>query len=396
MQPPSRGLGGDHESLRSALVAFARAVSLENDQLTRGPVGLLPQFVFQQLYNRLQWLTEETAPAALLKSLRVESATRSEAGAQVWAHSLAPYRESPALVRVLRGHSGPVGDCAVSPDGSMLASASWDGTVRLWELRSGVQVALLLDEHAGTSAEACLFSPDGAVVATRYAWGALKVWRADDGEEIGGAWPRDKSDARVDAPTALAISPRGHLLASGHRSGDLRLWDWSTGLAAASLRGHEGLVTACSFAPDGTRIVSASADGTLRVSLVTGAGPAAVLRAPDGAADMVGWVGDGEAVVSAGADHGLRVWPLAVGGSSVSIEDAASKPTCLAIDPEGVRAAVGHDDGSVTLWSAADGRRLATLAGHGGAVACCAFSPSGGWLVTGGESRPQTRSVRRP
>jgi WD40 repeat protein len=130
---------------RTTLTVFARTLRRETHNLSKRP-----ELLWQQFHNRLQW-DEGALPQAIGRALR----RRAGRGGEAWVRTRTPFRESESLIRVLGGHTGPVGACAFRPNGPLLASASADRTVRLWEVETGREWAVL--EGHTDSVRACAF-----------------------------------------------------------------------------------------------------------------------------------------------------------------------------------------------------------------------------------------------
>ena len=361
---------------RDVLVAFHRALTREQHNLARWPDSLR-----QQLYNRLQW--EETTRAF------VEAAVgRKKPGAGPWARIATPFAESPALVRTLFGHDFWVTDCAVSPAGDLLASAS-TACVILWDLETGVR---RLQVDAGG---VCSFGSHGSAIVTAVNApddGAVSVW-----DTSTGALLRTSKSIRDRVVECCAVSPDGALIVSGHRSGafvggSLLVWDEIT-LEERAFDEFQhrdcGMVDACAWTPDATWVVFTDRSGALRViNAATGdtSWEPPVEQQGWGEIRAVAVSPDGR-LLAEGGTYRLVVLDITTGEVVARLEEGGPTVNSCRFSPDGSLLVSGRDDGVVELWDVASGERHGALTGHGDGVLCSAFSPDGALLITGARDR---------
>jgi WD40 repeat protein len=160
------------------------------------------------------------------------------------------------------GPSGQLADLAFSPDGSLIAAAGLDTTVKIWNPRTG-DLRHTLSGHGGPVRQV-VFSPDGALLATASNDLAVRLWEPDSGELL-----RVLKD-RITNGSEIVFSRDGSLLATANKNTAL-LWNPQTGERASVMAGHTATVRWVAFGPDDSFLASASDDGTVMIWEIEGA-----------------------------------------------------------------------------------------------------------------------------
>jgi WD40 repeat protein len=134
---------------------------------------------------------------------------------------------SDTCTTAFEGHSGPVYDVTFSPDGTMLASASSDTTIKLWDTASGTCISTLEDHNDPVSS--VVFSPDGTILASASYDNTIKLW------DIASGTCTTTLDGHIRTVCAVTFSPDGTILASGSEDETIKLWDIASGTRTATV-----------------------------------------------------------------------------------------------------------------------------------------------------------------
>jgi WD40 repeat protein len=322
----------------------------------------------------------------------------------------------------LSGHSQPVAAVEFAPDGAIVATASWDSTLALYDSRTASRVATL-QGHVGRIHD-LTFAPDGKTIITVSTDRSLRVWRPE--ESLAFTDPRGRNKNVY----ALPLSRDGSLLATNAPGGALGVWNTASGRLIRTLDVADDLVNSAAFSPDRLSIVSCTWDAAVVVTDVATGERRFTFSGPTAGSADCGYSPDGSLVYSSTSD-GLYLWDMSTGELNQRIDhDGAVARTvwmpdrprfatltgagaltmwsrttmqpvwrieahddrgmALAISCDGLKLASAGANGTIRIWNATDGSLVREMSGHSAGVWSLAFHPSGRRLASGS----QDQSVR--
>ncbi|KAJ1036298.1 hypothetical protein NDA18_000163 [Ustilago nuda] len=225
----------------------------------------------------------------------------------------------------------PVSMVRFSPNSQLLATASWSGSIKLWQVPSATHKATY-PAHS---------------------------------DKVGGlAWhPR----------ATLSHDPAAVNLVSGAGDASVCLWSLQSHTPLASMQGHEARVAKTAFHPSGDYVASASFDGTWRLWHLSTTQCLAVQEGHSKPVYSVEFQDDGALVASGGLDAIARVWDMRTGRTAMVLDAHAKEILSIDFAPNGYQIATASGDDTVRIWDMRTLKSIYTIPAHNSSVSDVRF-----------------------
>lgn len=302
----------------------------------------------------------------------------------------------------IQGHQEAIASLSISADSKLLASGSWDHTLKIWDLSTGngintidahdqavlavvfttkelgyhlasgsfdhtvklwsfiddrLSLDLLLTSHTG-SIHALTFAETASLLFSGSYDQSLKQWQVKNGEMVASSYDV------LGAIYALALEPNEQFIASAGGDGTISLWKVGTGEKIANLSGNVSSVKCLAISPDGQILSAGCVDGSIKIwqlepnqwpSKKT-AQPIRTFGAHQGQVQVILFSENGEFLISSGADGNIKIWHPsrndAIATLNLTDESSSRSPTILslALSKDGQYLAAGGGDGMIKVW----------------------------------------------
>jgi len=307
----------------------------------------------------------------------------------------APSKATDALPRRYDAHASWVVALAWSPDGTRIASAGGDGTVRVWEAETGVSLLtyrrhtrLLNKINHPATVYAVAWAPEGQRIVSAGDGATVHVWDAATGQTLTLYQGHSGLLANV---YAVAWSPDGKSIASACSSigmdKTVHNWDPATGQTLSRYNAHYGWVPnfsilSVAWSPDGTRVAATCGDKTLRIWSTATGRLSATYRFRSEWSSHIAWSPDSRYLASAHSDHTAQIWDTSAGTPIVIYHGHTESIRYVAWSPDGTYVATASNDRTVQIWEAITGKHVYTYQGHSAWATAVAWSPDGTRLAS--------------
>ncbi len=364
---------------------------LKNDGLPPAVLGKLTseEIRNQPIRGEAQFLEKvraaiaDEAVFAQYRALILRRASKTETAELMAYQTAGEATQKLTFLEILRGHEDNVLSVDFSEDGRLLASGSSDETIRLWEVNSASELAVLPGHQDDVHAVAFNHESPNAILASASGDKSIRLW---DVEESCNLDHPLASDSPI---RALSLSPDGQTLAAVGEDKFLRFWEIDAKRLDRAknifkMHGGWGVLLSATFSPDGEWLAYGGKDDVIRLLNVKS----------HQLISLAGNFGDGLSVafhprqpyLAAGSSDGkVRIWDLQSKKLLTTAEAHQDKVRSVVFSPEGQFLASAGSDKIVQLWRFDAGKLelWKTNDNHQSGVWSMAFSPDGNWLATG-------------
>ncbi|UKZ52676.1 hypothetical protein TrVGV298_006457 [Trichoderma virens] len=278
-------------------------------------------------------------------------------------------------IRTLTEHTGYVYSVAISRDSRLIASASKDRTIKLWDLATGY-CQQTLEGHTDV-VWSVSFSHDSALIASASADNTIKIWNAATG------YCRQTLESHTAPVRAVAFSHSPRVIVSASVDSTIKLWDLATSQCCRTFEGHRGIVWSVAFLRDSWVVASASRDRTIKLWDIATGQCRMTLEGHTDTICAVAFSYDSKSIASASVDKTIKIWDVATGQCQQTLGGHHDVVFSVQFSRNSKMLVSASKDGTIKLWDVTTGQCRQTLRGHAEMVRSVAVSHDSSMVVSG-------------
>jgi WD40 repeat protein len=271
---------------------------------------------------------------------------------------------------------GDIYKIAISPDDLLVANAGSDGKILIWQISTGKNL-LSIKAHDG-HIMGLVFTADSKKLISSSFDRYIKIWDLGNGDCI-------QSWQSLVPIYGINLSNDGHILASSCESGDILLWNVSTGELLKTLIGHTSTATNIAFQPGGILLASGSFDSTIKLwNLVTGECVNTLTEHTD-VIWSIAFNSFGTQLISGSFDTSIKIWDVQAGLCLQTIPANVRAISVVMFSPDDQKIISASQDSTIQIWEATqldNWQCIRVLQGHQNNIWSIALDSSGKTLIS--------------
>jgi len=294
------------------------------------------------------------------------------------------------LIQKYDMHASWVLAVAWEPEGTRIASAGADGTVRIWKAETGESLLtyrghtrLLNKINLLAKIYTAAWSPDGQRIASSGDGANVYIWSAATGQthtlyqNHSGLWP---------SVYTVAWSPDGQRIASAcssmGRDKTIHVWDTNTGQTLRHYDAHykrlpDFSILSLAWSSDGGHLAAVCGDRAIRIWSTATGELVSMYHFRSNWSNHIAWSPNNQYLASAHSDHTVQIWDILTQANVRSYHEHTDSVRYVAWSPDGSCLATAANDKTVCLWEALTGTHLCTYRGHSDWVTSVSWSGDG-------------------
>ena len=272
------------------------------------------------------------------------------------------------LTATLQGHRSNVNSVTYSPDGKTLASASDDGTIKLWDMSTGKLKTSL--QHF-SFARSAVFTPDGKTLVSGGWNNCIKIWDVTSGK-------LKNTTSFQSLVNQVVMSPDGKTVACAIQNPFVKICDANSGEVKATIKEGSTAVFYEAMSPDGKTVASSGRDGPLKLWNPKNQKQRAVFEGISGPMDFSP---DGNKLAAIGKDNTILLLSI---GKTIPLKGHTDRVSCVAFSPDS-KILASASQKTIKLWDISTGKAKATFESTTSVIVnALTFRHDGKMLVVGG------------